>query len=150
MTSSAACSVAVLVMEPAKMPSVWPILIPKMWPKSERDDEPGNHCDECQEIVFASRRADHALEELSSVEDADPVQEHDQAGQADRPDDLGLRRERTDRQTDEQHGADAKREAADVDLTDEIAKADREEERKDRLGSDDVARKCRSWHRLPL
>ncbi len=141
MTSSAACSVAVLVIEPAKMPSVWPILMPKAWPSPSATRSPATHCDERQQIVFAAGGAGHSFEELPAVEDADAVEEHDQAGEADRSGDLRLRREGADGQADEQDGADAERKAADVDLADQIADADGEKHREDRLRADDVARK---------
>ena len=95
-------------------------------------------------LYLHARGAGHAFEELPAVEDADAVEKHDQAGQADRPDDLRLRRERADRQADEQHRADAERKAAEVDLADQIADADGEEERKDRLGADDVREQDRA------
>ena len=44
-------------------------------------------------------------------------------------------------EADEQHGADAEREAAEIDLADQVAEADGEEDREDRLGADDVTRK---------
>src|SRR4030095_14766599 len=50
------------------------------------------------------------------------------------------RRKGADGETDEQHGADAERESADIDLTDQVADADREEDREDRLRPDDFAR----------
>ena len=78
----------------------------------QRDQQAGDDGNERQQIVFAARAPDHAFEELPAIEDADAVEEHDQAGQADRPDDLRLRREGADGQADEQHGADAEREAA--------------------------------------
>ena len=139
MTSSAACSVAVLVIEPAKMPSVWPILMPKTWPSPSATSKPGDDRDQRQQIVFAACGAGHAFEELPAVEDADAVEEHDQAGEADRSGDLRLRREGADGQADEQDGADAERKAADIDLADQIAEADGEKHRKDRLRSDDFA-----------
>ena len=55
-----------------------------------------------------------------------------------------FRRKRADGQTDEQHGADAEREAAEVDLADQIADADGEKYRKDRLRPDDVREQGRS------
>ena len=55
------------------------------------------------------------------------------------PGDLRLGRDRADGEADEQHGADAEREAEDVDLPDRIAEADREEQREDRLGAEQVA-----------
>ena len=63
-TSSAACRVAVLVIEPAKIPSVWPILISKTCPnpsatsKADRDRHQG------QQVVSAAGRSGQALEEL--------------------------------------------------------------------------------------
>ena len=139
MTSSAACRVAVLVIEPANMPSVWPILMPKTCPSPSATSEAGDDRDQRQQIVFAARGAGHALEELPSVEDADAVEEHDQSGEADRSDDLRLRREGADGEADEQHGSDAEREAAEIDLADQVAEADGEKDRKDRLRPDDVA-----------
>ena len=65
------------------------------------------------------------------------------------PDDLRLRREGADREADEEHGADAEREADDVDLTDQVADADREKRRQDRLAADDVARKIQHLQSLP-
>src|SRR5262249_1232058 len=85
--------------------------------------------------------ARHPLEELSAVQDADSVQEHRQTGQADRTDDLRLRRKGADREADEQNGADTKRKAADVDLTHQVAEANREKNREDRLRPDDVLSK---------
>ncbi len=109
--------------------------------KPESDQKPGHAGNERQEIVPAARRAGHSFKELPSVEDSDAVEEHDQAGQADRPGDRGLRRKRPDGEADEQDGADTEREAAKVDLADQIADADREEDRKDRLRPDDVTGK---------
>ena len=129
---------AVLVIEPAKMPSVWPILIPKTWPSPSATSKPGDDGNERQQIVFAAGRAGHSFEELPAVEDADAVEKHDQAGEADRSGDLRLRGECADGQPDEQHGADAEREPAEVDLADQVADADGEEHREDRLGADDV------------
>ena len=99
----------------------------------ERHEERGADRDEGEKIVFAPGRAAHALEELPPVEDADPVEEHGQPSERDRAGNLRLGGEGADREPDEQHGADAERESADVDLADEIAEADREEEREDRL-----------------
>ena len=140
MVSSAACSVAVLVIEPAKMPSVWPILMPKMWPSPSATSKASADRDKCQEIVFAAGRAGHAFEKLPAVENADAVKEHDQADQADRARDLRLRRKGAEREPDEQHGADAERKSADIDLADEIAEPDREKRCEDRLRPDDVLR----------
>ena len=90
---------------------------------------------------FAARvlaEPDHSFEELASVENADAVEEHDQAGEADWPDDVCLRCKCADREADEQHRADAQREAEDINLADQVADADGEKDRKDRLGADDV------------
>ena len=141
MTSSAACSVAVLVIEPAKMPSVWPILMPKTWPSPSATRSPATTATSASRLYLRPAAPRHALEELPSIEDADAVEEHDQAGEADRSGDLRLRREGADGEADEQDGADAEREAAEVDLADQVADADGEEQRKDRLGADDVAGK---------
>ena len=122
------------------MPSVWPILIPKTWPSPSATTSPATHGDERQQIVFAAGGAGHAFKELPPIEDADAVEEHDQAGKADRPGDLRLRREGADGEADEQDGADAERKAADVDLADQVADADGEKHRKDRLRADDFAR----------
>ena len=108
-------------------------------PEQERDPQTGEAGDQRQQIVLLPG-ADHALEELPAIQNADPVEEHDQAGQADRPDDLGLRCERADREADEKHRADTQREAEDVDLTDQISHSDGQEGGQDRLASDDVAR----------
>ena len=110
-------------------------------PKSERHDKSGEHSDQRQHIGFDPRGAGHPLEELPPVENADAVEEHDQAGQPDRPDDRCLGGERADGKTDEQHRADAERKSAEVDLTDQIADADGEKHREDRLRADDFAGK---------
>ena len=116
-----------------------PILMPKMCPSSERDPQTREAGDQRQQIVLLPG-ADHPLEELPAIENADPVEEHDQAGQADRPYDLGLRCERADREADEKHRADAQREAEDVDLTDQISHSDGQEGGQNRLATDDIAR----------
>ena len=109
----------------------------------ERDQQAGNDRNERQQVVFDAGGAGHSLEELPPVQDADSVEEHDQAGQADRPDDLGLRREGADGKPDEQDGPDAERKAAEVDLADQVADADGEKHRKDRLRPDDFAGKIK-------
>src|SRR5262245_7134233 len=106
----------------------------------ERDAKAHKTRDERQQIVFLAG-ADHALEELLAVENADSVKEHDQAGEADRANDLGFRREGANGKADEKHGADAKGEAEDVDLANQVADADGEKRRQDRLAADDVASK---------
>jgi hypothetical protein len=57
---------------------------------------------------------------LPAIEDSNSVEEHDQAGKADRSGDLGFRGEGSDGQAYEQDGADAEREASDVDLADDV------------------------------
>ena len=114
--------------------------MPKMCPRPSATNRPARHRDQRQQIVLLPD-ADHAFEELPAVKNADPVQEHDQAGQADRPDDLGFGRERADRKADEQNGADTERKSADADLADQVAQSDREKRRQYRLASDDVASK---------
>src|SRR5690606_3080874 len=82
--------------------------------------------------------AAHSFEELAPVKNANAVEEHDQAGEGQRPDDLRFRRERADGEPDEQDGADAEREAGDADLADEIAQAYGEEGGENGLAADDV------------
>src|SRR5262245_39483744 len=91
-----------------------------------------------QQIV-GSADALHSLKKLSSIKDADPVKEHDEARQTDWPDDLGLRREGAEREPDEEHGSHAERKASDTDLADQVAKTDRKEGCEDWLGPDDLA-----------
>ena len=119
------------------MPSVWPILIPKTWPSPRATDEPGDDGNERQQIVFAASGAGHSFKELPAIEDSNSVEKHDQAGKADRSGDLGFRGKGADGQADEQDGADAEREATDVDLADQVTDADGEKQRKDRLRTDD-------------
>ena len=123
--------------------------MPKICPRPQRHGQARQTGDQREQIVFLPC-ADHSLEELASVENADSVEEHDQAGQADRPDDLGFRCECADGEADEEHGADAKREAEDVDLADQIAHADRQKRRQDRLASDDVASKVQHVRSPPI
>ncbi len=89
------------------------------------------------------------FEELPTVENADAVEKHDQAGEADRPGDRRLRRKGTDREADEQNGADTERKAAQVDLADEISDADGEEYGEDRLRTEDILRKLNHDGSLP-
>ena len=109
-------------------------------PEAKGNGEARQTGDERQQVIFLAC-AHHALEELASIEDSDPVEEHDQAGQSDRTCDLGLGGERADGETDEQNGAHAEREAEDVDLADQVAQSDREKGRQYRLASDDLAGK---------
>jgi hypothetical protein len=127
--------VAVLVIDPAKMPSVCPTLTAE----HQRDNKAGDDRDERQQVIFDARRAGHAFEELPAVQDADAVEEHDQAGQADRSGNRRFRGECANRQPDEKDGANPEREPADIDLADQVAETDGKERRKDRLGSDDLA-----------
>src|SRR5262249_36959668 len=91
-----------------------------------------------QQIV-SSADTFHPLEELSSVKDADAVKEHDEARQTDWPNDLGLRREGAERESNEEHGSHAERKASNTDLADQVAKTDRKEGGEDGLGPDDLA-----------
>ena len=108
----------------------------------ERHGKAGEARDKRQQVVFPAR-PDDAFEELPAVENPDAVEEHDEAGQPDRTDDLGFRRECTDGEADKEHGADAEREAEDIDLADQITDADRQKRRQDRLAADDIARKIK-------
>jgi hypothetical protein len=92
----------------------------------------------------------YAFKELTAVEDADAIKKHHEAGQADRPRDRSLRREGADEQPDEQHRADAERKSAEIDLADEIADADREEDGQNRLRADNVLRKCNHSNNPPI
>src|ERR1700760_2443019 len=96
--------------------------------EAERHGKSSHAGDQRKQVVFPTP-SENSLEELPAIEDADAVEEHDQAGEADRPDDLGFRCERTDRKADEEHGADAEGEAKDIDLTDQISDADGEKRR---------------------
>ena len=46
-------------------------------PQAERDQQTRQTCNQGQQIVLPPG-ADHPLEELPAIEDADPVEEHDQ------------------------------------------------------------------------
>ena len=109
-------------------------------PQAERNEQARETSDKRQQIVLLPD-ADHPLEELPAIKDADPVQEHDQTGQADRPDDLGFWRERADGKADEKNGADSERKSADADLANQVAQSDRQKRRQYRLASDDLASK---------
>ena len=109
--------------------------------ETECDEKSCGNSDERQKIVFSARRSRHALEELPSVENADPIQKHDQSGETDRTGDLRLRRKGANRQADKQHGADTERKSPDIDLTDQIADADGKEDGKNGLGADDITGK---------
>ena len=109
-------------------------------PQAERDQQARQTGHQRQQIVLLPG-ADHPLEELAAIEDADPVEKHDQARQADRPGDLGLWCERADGEADEENRADAKRETEDVDLANKVAQSDRQERGQNWLASDDLASK---------
>ena len=115
------------------MPSVWPILIPTNVAEPERDQQAGSHRNQREEIVFAALGTGHPLEELPSVEDTDSVEKHDQPGKPDRSYNVGLRREGSECKSHEQHGANAKRKAAKIDLSDQVSDPDGEKNCKDRL-----------------
>ena len=70
--------------------------------QSQRDQKARDHSDERQQVVLAAGGAGHAFEKLPAVQNPDAVEKHDQSREADRPDDLGLRRERANGETDEQ------------------------------------------------
>src|SRR6476646_1882694 len=89
----------------------------------ERNDEPAGDRDQGEQVIATPGRAGHPLEELAAVEDANAVEKHDEPGEAHRSGDLRLRGEGADGEADEQHGADAEREAEDADLPDEVAEA---------------------------
>ena len=109
-------------------------------PQAQCDSQARQTADKREKVVLLPC-ADHSLKELTPIKDADSVKEHDQARQADRPYDLSLGCECAEGETDKKNCADAKREAEDVDLTNQVAHADRQEGCQDGLASDDVARK---------
>src|ERR1700752_2598271 len=106
----------------------------------ERNAEAGKARDQGQQIVFLTY-TENALKELLAVENSDSVKEHDQAREADGTRNLGFRCEGADSEADKEHGADAKGEAENVDLADQVADADGEKRRQDRLAAEDIARK---------
>src|SRR5271169_4001517 len=112
-------------------------------PEAKSNSEAGDHGDKREQIIFAAGRARHAFKKLPAIENADAIKKHDQADEPDRSDDLGLRREGAEGETHEQHGADAERKSAKVDLTDKIAEPDREKGRKNRLRPDNFTRKVK-------
>ena len=109
----------------------------------ERDQQAGSHRNQREEIVFAALGAGHPLEELPPVENADSVEKHDQPGEPDRSDDVGLRREGSESQVRRTDGADAKRKPAKIDLSDQVSDPDREKNRKDRLRPESVTGKIK-------
>ena len=123
--------------------------MPKMCPRPQCDSQARQTADKREKVVLLPG-ADHSLEELTAVKNADSVKEHDQARQADRPDDLGFGCECADGEADEKNGADAKREAEDVDLANQVTHADRQEGRQDGLASDDVASKVQHVRSPPM
>jgi hypothetical protein len=78
---------------------------------------------------------------LAAIEDADPVEKHDQTRQADRPYDLSLWCKRADREADKENRADAKRETEDADLAHKVAQSDGQEGGQNWLAFDDAASK---------
>src|SRR5271169_6854550 len=66
--------------------------------EAECDEQARDAGDQRQQIVLLPD-AHHAFKELTAIENADAVKEHDQPREADRACDLGLRRKCTDRQT---------------------------------------------------
>src|SRR5262245_63691137 len=91
--------------------------------KPKRDKKTRDAAHQRQQIVGAAD-ALHALEELPPIKNPDAVEEHDQARQPDRPDDLCLGGKCADSESDEQHGADAKRKSTDADLADQVTQPD--------------------------
>ena len=104
--------------------------------KAKRYEQPGNTANKGNQVIFASCRARHALEELPAIQDSDPVKEHDQASQADGSDNLCLRSKCANSKPNEQDSPDAQRESAEVDLPDKVTEPDGEEGREDGLGAD--------------
>ena len=115
-----------------------PDLDAKSLAESQRDQKSGDACHKRQQIVFSALCSGHPIEELSSVKDADAIEEHDQSGETDRSGDLRLRGKCADRQPDEQDSADPERKPEYVDLADEKADADGEKGGKDGLGANDL------------
>ena len=102
---------------------------PRRLGDEQADDARREHADQRDQVGPAPRRARQADEELLAVLHADGVEEEGEAEGADHPGRGGLRREPADGEGDEQHRADAEREALDVDLADEVADGDRQEQR---------------------
>src|SRR6185312_11300122 len=117
-----------------------PKLDPEDMTKTKRNEQARYARDQSKQIVLLPD-TDHALEELAAVKDSDPVQEHDQACQADWSGNLRLGRERADREADEQDRADLQRKSGDADLADQVAQSDRQKGRQYGLASNDIARK---------
>jgi hypothetical protein len=108
--------------------------------QAKRYKEAGDAADQGQQVVLTANAA-HPLEELPSVKNSDAVKEHDQAGQANGPGNLRLRRKCAEREADEQNGANTKRESTDVDLPNQVTDADRKECGEDWLSADDLTGK---------
>src|SRR5262249_11376784 len=89
--------------------------------------------------IVGAADALHALEELPPIKNPDAVEEHEQARQPDRPDDLCLGGKCADSESDEQHGADAKRKSTDADLADQVTQPDGQKRGQDWLRPDDLA-----------
>ena len=110
-----------------------PRLRPIAFTNSEAHDARQQHADQRDEVGLAPGGARQAEEELLAVLDADGIEEEREAERADHRRRRRLRREPAHGERDEQHRAHAEREALDVDLADEIADRDREEQRHQRL-----------------
>ena len=91
------------------------------------------HADQRDQIGPSAGRAGQAEEELLSVLHAHGIEEEREAERSDHRRRHRLRREPAHAERDEQHRADAERKALDVDLADQIADRDRQEERHQRL-----------------
>jgi hypothetical protein len=115
-------------------------LDPKELAEPDGNHEPCDNTNERYQVCLDACGARHSLKELSPIQDAYSIEEHDQAGKAYRPGNLRFWREGSDGQTNEQDGPNAERESEDVDLPDQITDADRKEHRKDRLAAEDVLR----------
>ena len=129
----AACSVGVLVPEPANSPMAWPTLRFSTFTNRMLTTPGEQHADERDEIGLAPVGAGEAEEELLAVLHADGVEEEREPERAHHRRRRRLGREPADGERDEQHRADAEREALDVDLADEIADRDGQEQRHQRL-----------------
>jgi hypothetical protein len=111
--------------------------------KAESNQKSGDDCHKGQQIVPAAYRPGHSLEKLPPVENADTVEKHDQAGEADRSCNLRFWRKGANGQPDEQHSAHPERKSANADLTDEVTDTDGEERCQNGLRSNDVTRESK-------
>ena len=103
------------------------------------NQKPGGARDQRQHVILSTRCSGHPFKELSSIENADAVEEHDQPGKADRSGNLRLWSECANREADEKDSPDPKRKPADTDLADEVAETNGEKRREHRLVANDFA-----------